>query len=254
MLYFILLLLLLNTISSYDEYIAIKSVNLTQCTYCNNFDIADYVVENFGSLAIQGFDSETQTIFTAFRGSSNIYNWIEDIHVEHIYPYKNESLSVETGFYKSYCYIKKMLFENLYILSKQYNTSDLLITGHSLGAAMSTLFAYDIIIYNAPFNIKHMYNFGSPRVGNTLFINDFNDNINNAYRVVHNNDIVASLPPKMFGYSHIKQGICYNENNTDYQICNDDISCYMYNCSTNDHLIYLNITLGSEGCVYILKD
>ena len=46
--------------------IAIKSIILTQTTYCNDFDFVDFVVENTGSLAIQGFDDVTNTIFIAF--------------------------------------------------------------------------------------------------------------------------------------------------------------------------------------------
>ena len=248
MIYLLLILLLFfNKIKSYDESIAIKSIILTQTTYCNDFDFVDFVVENTGSLAIQGFDDETNTIFIAFRGSSNIHNWIENIQVQHIYPYENKSLAVEAGFYKNYYYIKNDLFENLHTLTKQYNTSDLLITSHSLGAAASTLFAYDIIINNEPFNIKYFYNFGSPRVGNQEFSNDFNNKMKNAYRIVHNKDIVATLPPIVFDYSHIKQGICYDENNTYYELC-EDISCDYYKCSVDDHLKYLNVTLGSNGC------
>ena len=133
MIYLLLILLLFfNKIKSYDEYYVTKSIILTQTTYCNDFDFVDFVVENTGSLAIQGFDDETNTIFIAFRGSSNIHNWIENIQVQHIYPYENKSLAVEAGFYKNYYYIKNDLFENLHTLTKQYNTSDLLITSHSL--------------------------------------------------------------------------------------------------------------------------
>ena len=70
---------------------------------------------------------------------------------------------------------------------------NLVITGHSLGAAMATLFAsrqetkgYDV----------KLYTFGSPRVGNDEWAEQF-ANIE-AYRFVNNNDIVCTVPP--FGY------------------------------------------------------
>jgi len=243
---FIFFFFVLKT-KSYNETIALKCAILAQSTYCDDLTNVDFIAEKFGSLALQGYDNETQTIFTAFRGSSNIHNWLEDIQVEYISPYVNKSLCVEVGFYKNYYYIKNDLFENLHTLSKKYNTSNLLISSHSLGSAASTLFAYDIIDNNEPFNIEYYYNFGSPRVGNEAFVEDFNNKILNTYRVVHNNDVVTSVPPKKFNYAHIKQGVCYNENNTDYDLC-DDISCDLYECSTNDHLNYLNITMGSSGC------
>ena len=89
----------------YDEYIALKCANLAQSAYCNNYTYADFIVENFGSFAIQGYEKETQTIFTAFRGSANIHNWLEDVQVQHTSPYDNQSLAVESGFYKYYYYI-----------------------------------------------------------------------------------------------------------------------------------------------------
>lgn len=80
---------------------------------------------------------------------------------------------------------------------KQFDHKKLVVTGHSLGAAMATLFAarqskldYDVCLYT----------FGSPRVGNDEWAEQF-ANIE-AYRFVNNNDIVCTVPP--FGYyTHI---------------------------------------------------
>ncbi len=245
---FLIVFLLFQLFYAYDENIAYKSAYLSQLNYCEIKDcndcIIDFIVINAGSQALQGFDNTTNTIFTSFRGSSNMHNWIENIQVTHINPYENTSLAVEKGFYKDYEYIKKQLFENLDDLVSLYNTRDLLITGHSLGGAASTLFAFDIAM-EKDYNILHFYNFGSPRVGNLAFCEIF-DFMIDGFRVVHNNDIVPSLPPKLFHYSHIKQGICYNENNSNYSYC-DDESCGT-KCSSDDHIHYLNITMGSSGC------
>ncbi len=244
---FLLLFFFFFTTNSYNEKIALRCAILAQSSYCNDFSNVDFVVEKYGSLALQGYDNETQTIFTVFRGSSNIHNWLEDIQIQHVSPYKNQSLCVEAGFYKNYYYIKNELFENLKLLSNKYKTNYLLISSHSLGSAASTLFVYDIIDNNEPYIVQYYYNFGSPRVGNEAFVEDFNKKITNTYRIVHNNDIVASVPPKIFSYAHINEGICYNEENTKYYIC-DDIPCNISECSTKDHLNYLNITMGSDGC------
>lgn len=79
----------------------------------------------------------------------------------------------------------------LYCKSKKIKKTDkIIVTGHSLGAAMATLCAsrlshagYDIVLYN----------FGSPRVGNKDWAEQF-DNIP-AHRFVNNNDIVTKVPP-----------------------------------------------------------
>lgn len=69
-------------------------------------------------------------------------------------------------------------------------TDKVIVTGHSLGAAMATLCAsrladagYDAVLYN----------FGSPRVGNIDWAKQF-DNIE-AHRFVNNNDVVTKVPP-----------------------------------------------------------
>ena len=244
---------IIRVFSQYDESVSYKSLYLSELTYCNHFDDCDlcsidYVVENKGSLAIQGFDNETNTIFTAFRGSTNLHNWIENIQVTHVSPYnENSSILVEDGFYKNYDFLRKQLFDNLPILSDKYNTNKLLITGHSLGSSACTLFAYELAsYYTQQYDIVHFYNFGSPRVGNDIFAYDFDQKVV-GYRVVHNNDIVTSVPPMKMNYAHITKGICYNQDNSKYTEC-DDHSCSVTECSSDDHMYYLNITMGQNGC------
>lgn len=116
-----------------------------------------------------------------------------------------------------------------------FSTYDLVVTGHSLGGALATLFTADIGQYgidagrglpqlkpsepwwNAltssffgettatrknvmpprPKSLK-LYNFGSPRVGNNEFVSKFNSligsGIDEAYRIVNGEDVVARLP------------------------------------------------------------
>jgi len=241
-------LLLLQIVLGYNETISYQSTYLSHLTYCDinicdNCNI-DYIVENEGSLAIQGYDFISDSIFTAFRGSSNMHNWVENIQVSHISPYENASFLVEKGFYKDYSFIKDTLFENLETLTEKYQINDLLITGHSLGSSACTLFAYDVFTIKN-YKIAHFYNFGSPRVGNKAFVDDFDKKIV-GFRVVHANDIVTTMPPFFFDYAHISNGICYDENNTKYDFC-DDNSCGK-SCSIDDHLNYLNISMGSSGC------
>lgn len=250
----VVLLLTLNILLSnceYNEFIANKCLYLSQLTYCGDFSqcyrcTIDFVTERFDSLAIQGFDYDTKSIYTAFRGSSNIHNWVENFQVTHVAPYINQSIFIEKGFYKNYNYIKNELFKNMEMLVSIYNTHQLIVTGHSLGSAAGTLFVYDIVNGSFDYDVT-FYNFGSPRVGNLEFVDDYNRKVGVSYRIVHNNDIVTSVPPITFGYQHVSQGICYNELSDIYNEC-DDISCELHSCSSNDHMLYLNMTLGENGC------
>ena len=85
---------------------------------------------------------------------------------------------VDKGFYEDYEFIKEPLFDSLYEISKLYNTTNIVITGHSLGSALSTIVGYEINKYYN-YSVKYLITFGSPRVGNKDFIQDFNNIIKN---------------------------------------------------------------------------
>jgi hypothetical protein len=67
------------------------------------------------------------------------------------------------------------------------------MTGHSLGAALATLAA------DRFGEIQGVYTFGSPRVGNRRFKENYRAR---TYRVVNGNDVVARVPPPGF-YAHV---------------------------------------------------
>jgi triacylglycerol lipase len=71
--------------------------------------------------------------------------------------------------------------------------------GHSLGAAMATICAGRCKLSSIPSNPKALFTYGSPRVGNRAYIHAVNLP---HYRWVHNNDIVARVPPTWLGYRH----------------------------------------------------
>ncbi|MGA1797182.1 lipase family protein [Sphingomonas sp. 4RDLI-65] len=70
----------------------------------------------------------------------------------------------------------------------------LTVTGHSLGAAMATLFA-------ARHRDADLVTFGSPRVGDAAFATAWEGRTMRRY--VDCTDLVAHLPPKAIGYRHL---------------------------------------------------
>lgn len=271
---FLPLLLLISHLSmffSYNTYISKRSVDLSQAAYCVDTvedwtcvtcdkDIKlEYIVEQSDAKALQGFDYVTNTIFTSFRGSHNLHNWLDNIQVSKISPYNNSDIKVEKGFFKEYSFIKEKLIDNLQKLSKKYSENKLLITGHSAGASLATLMAYDIIKDFPEFKLEYLYHFGSPRVGNSEFSNDFNSYNISSFRVTHYYDIVPHVPEEFLGYKHIQNEIWYNKDNSNYKICNDDNtedkqcsnSCSPTHCTSfDDHLYYLNVSMGTDKKEY----
>lgn len=232
----------------------VSKVNNWNCQTCDTSVILTNIVEKKGLRALQGYDSYTDCIFVSFRGSSNIKNWISNIQISKVNPYNNTGIAVSKGFYKDYSYIKSDLLDNLSLLKKEYKTNNIFLTGHSLGGALATLMAFDILNKYTNYNIKYLITYGSPRVGNKDFSSVMNKYNYISYRVTHYYDIVPHIPEEFMGYSHISNEIWYNEINSIYNICNDNVdedskcsnSCAPTKCtSTSDHLYYLNISMGN---------
>ena len=128
----------------------------------------------------------------------------------------------------------------------------LIVTGHSLGAALASIMAYETL---DDYDVW-LINFGSPRVGNPAFVKAL-QSIEVIYRVVHYYDIVPHTPEEALGYLHLPYEIWYDEANEYYVTCTDDFtheddscsnSCAPIHCtSTSDHLNYLGIPMGSSS-------
>mgnify|MGYP001296665201 CR=1 FL=1 len=266
--YLIFYSLFIVLIYAYDEQLCKHAVNLAQASYkvsnvnewycntCESSIILTNVVENKGVRVLQGYDVKLDTLFISYRGSSNIETWINNIQVKKISPYDDINIEIEKGFYKEYTSIKSDVINNLMQLSQTYNTTKIFLTGHSAGGALATLTAFDILSTYTNYELKYLITFGSPRVGNRDFSYSFNNYSFISYRVTHYYDMVPHLPEEFLGFLHIFNEIWYNENNSEYKICDDcnkedntcSNSCSPIHCtSTSDHLNYLNITMGYDG-------
>ena len=81
-------------------------------------------------------------------------------------------------------------------LTSQYPDYKIIVTGHSLGAAIATLISLDL--QNDNFKNVHLMNFGSPRVGNTEFANFTTNQLIDASRVTHYKDTVPHVSSLQF--------------------------------------------------------
>lgn len=209
----------------------------------------------------------------AFRGSETLTNWIRDSQLwPRSVPFEwCDGCEIEHGFAEIVQNVSPKLIRTLAeigcVPEKQASaargtTSSVYVTGHSLGAAISTLAM--CFLGEAGFNIKLSYNFESPRVGNAKFAAVFDKEFARSipvYRVTHHKDPVVHLPLRwIFDYTHVSVEVFYDSKN-DFRICpaTEDRGCAdQYNIfetllHVGDHC-HSPLVGGGNICACVLKD
>lgn len=124
------------------------------------------------------------------------------------------SKRVHSGFLKAYRNVREDVQTQVSdYLSWVEGDRRVLVTGHSLGAALATLCALDLREMLDTSGMEStpviLYTFGSPRVGTARFANYHATRVVDSWRIVNDEDIVATVPPKFnvlrlwLGYRHI---------------------------------------------------
>lgn len=128
-----------------------------------------------------------------FRGTCSIPNWIVDLEVDLVGTPICNSCQVHSGFNQAWLE-RQSAVVNAVNKAKAANPSyALVITGHSLGAAVATIAGayFRSIGHNCD-----IYTYGSPRVGNDVFANYVSSTSRGSTsRITHLNDPVPQLPP-----------------------------------------------------------
>jgi len=189
------------------------------------------VVMNAQTFAYVGYVPQYNVILVSFAGTDpiNIVNWISDIDfLPTSYPYC-EDCKVHRGFYKAYKAAHNDILATVRQFQKLHPDVPVTVTGHSLGAALSTHAAIALYHENVPLALP-LYNFGGPRVGNTAFANHLRTITKNGmFRVVHYKDPVVQVPFHNWGFTHTSTEVFYNANESSFKICDrtngEDKSC-----------------------------
>lgn len=154
---------------------------------------------------LMGHNATAGTAFVAFRGSSDVSDWIADFDfVPADYRSGGEFGQVHAGFQDVYGCVRDSIATNLAAAAR--GCDQILITGHSLGAALAVLAAPDVARGMPPNTIEpRLTTFGGPRVGLPDFATAFDAAIECCYRVVNFLDIVPLVPPSP--YVHVGAAI-----------------------------------------------
>jgi predicted lipase len=153
------------------------------------------MTKNTNIFGLMGHNSAARTAVIAFRGTSDVPEWVADIDA---IPDDYQPISgfgqVHSGFQEVYQLVRTNIAANL--AAATAGCDQILVTGHSLGAALAVLAAPDIARTMPPNTIEpRLITFAGPRVGVSDFTAKFNALIESCYRVVNFLDIVPYLPP-----------------------------------------------------------
>lgn len=153
------------------------------------------MVKDTNIFGLIGHNLASRTAFLSFRGSSDVADWLADFDAipTNYLPVTNFG-EVHAGFQDVYECIRASLAASL--ATATTGCDQILVTGHSLGAALAVLAAPDIAKAMPPNTIEpRLVTFGGPRVGLPDFAGAFNAAIECCFRVVNFLDIVPLVPP-----------------------------------------------------------
>jgi hypothetical protein len=158
------------------------------------------------------------TFLIVFRGTSTIEEWkqdfqlqtdnfdfapktfykkqVHDAKLEDKYSHIEKGVTVHSGFSgvaeRTWKDISSILTSHFSLNADNNASSNVIVTGHSLGASVATLIGVQIKLLNIPVVV---YNFASPRVGNHRFCYMVDKRLKlPLFRIVNDADVIPTTP------------------------------------------------------------
>ncbi|CAM8977422.1 unnamed protein product [Rhodiola kirilowii] len=149
-------------------------------------------------------------IVIAFRGTATCLEWVENLRAaltpcdaSNVTEDDHDEPKVESGFLSLYTSssasrmsLQQLVRDEVTRIIEAYGNEPLsvTVTGHSLGAALATLTAYDLknTVQHCP--LVTVMSFGGPRVGNLSFRQKLELQGTNVLRIVNSDDLITKVP------------------------------------------------------------
>ncbi|RYG70456.1 lipase family protein [archaeon] len=157
-----------------------------------------------------GYLPTKESIFVVFRGSTSIGDWLNNLDALLTdYPLCRDC-RVHKGFYLAQQSAMSLVRSAVQTLKQQFPSYRVVVTGHSLGAALATLTALQLHA-EGPEETVRLFHFGSPRVGNTAFATFASKTLADRSRLTHHKDMVPHCPMHercVNVYVHLCMDVC----------------------------------------------
>ena len=142
--------------------------------------------------------NDDKSAVICFRGSDDLEDW----------KYNSNLISKADNYFKGRIHKGFMLSlqliwdELIYNLEQFYNHKSLYFCGHSAGGAIASLaFAR---LYN-DYNVKRLYTFGSPRIGDKEFVDDFEERFKGeTHHFTNGKDIIPFVPFRYYPFHNLQ--------------------------------------------------
>jgi hypothetical protein len=241
--------------------------------YAEVFNVSSLEAFSFALI----YNPSEKKFITTYRGTvGNVQLFLEILEGNSV-PYSLSNIPgavADEYFYSHYVkYLRPIVVPQLQAAIKAFPDYEFVFTGHSLGAALTTLNAFDLISQGIiPKEKVIMYNYGSPRVGNAILAQAIQAAIPVIFRVTHWADLVPHVPPCMTDKNgvckmsksdnapplnwpayHLTPEVFYDAGNTKHTICKggEDPTCAdqftLVHTSMTFHDHYLNVSIGNCG-------
>lgn len=228
------------------------------CDSVSGLSMIQYVYYKPANLAgFVAWDSEQDAIVVSFRGTqgTSIRNWLKNLDAFTTKPYSQyPKAKVHGGFHQAWVDLRPDIMAAVAKVQAEHSTNIVLVTGHSLGAAIASVAAFDMKLnYGLS---PSLIDLGRPRVGNYEFAEALSVEISSVFRMTHHDDLVPHAPPEFSGFYHSGDEIFFRGDGTSFASCDgsgEDSDCSdrcspLFCTSIDDHLFYLGMTIGSDAC------
>jgi len=175
--------------------------------------LQDDKLDSYGIVGTRGNFFTGKSCVLALRGTKNIRNIISDVEIFTRNPWGDDCprCQVHDGFYGAWSSLSEQAHEALSKLG--CTNKKLRVTGHSLGASMAALAAFELA---QSYQVDAVYMYGQPRTGNKHWVSAFEERMASVqyFRVTdYKDDIPHLILHDMFlqGWKHLSPEVYYDK-------------------------------------------